>query len=106
MVMKKKSKGYRAGGKMKSKGYRAGGKMKTKMMRKGGKASGMTVAKLRSEAKKKGYKLVKSYWITYKATFHILNVGCVVSIPIITKLIMESFYMLWQSLLPRCRIDV
>ena len=60
MVMKKKSKGYRAGGKMKSKGYRAGGKMKTKMMRKGGKASGMSVAKLRSEAKKKGYKLVKS----------------------------------------------
>ena len=39
--------------------YRAGGKMKTKMMRKG-KASGMSVAKLRAEAKKKGYKLVKS----------------------------------------------
>ena len=48
---------------MKSKGYRNGGKiMKPKGMRGGGKvgAKKMTVAKLRSEAKKLGYTIKKS----------------------------------------------
>ena len=36
-VMKKKTKGYQAGGKMKAKGYMAGGKMKAKGMKAGGK---------------------------------------------------------------------
>ena len=49
MVMKKKSKGYAAGGRMKSKG-----------MRKGGKAKTMSLAQIRSAAKAKGYKLVKT----------------------------------------------
>ncbi len=61
MVMKKKSKGMRKGGRsMKSKGYAAGGRMKSKGMRKGGKAKTMTLAQIRAAAKKKGYKLVKS----------------------------------------------
>ena len=46
---------------MKKKGYRNGGMMmmKKKGMKKGGKV-GMTVAQLRTAAKKKGYKLVKA----------------------------------------------
>jgi len=36
-VMRKKTKGYQAGGKMKAKGYMAGGKMKAKGMKAGGK---------------------------------------------------------------------
>jgi len=35
--MRKKTKGYQAGGKMKAKGYMAGGKMKAKGMKAGGK---------------------------------------------------------------------
>ena len=44
-VMRKKTKGYQAGGKMKAKGYMAGGKMKAKGMAGGGKmkAKGMAV---------------------------------------------------------------
>jgi hypothetical protein len=61
MVMKKKSKGMRGGGRtMKSKGYAAGGRMKSKGMRNGGKAKTMTLAQIRSAAKAKGYKLVKT----------------------------------------------
>tara|TARA_R110002050_G_scaffold43674_1_gene104513 strand:- start:569 stop:754 length:186 start_codon:yes stop_codon:yes gene_type:complete len=61
MAMKKK--GYRSGGKVKrmNKGGAAGGK-KPMMMKKGGRAGGakkMTVAELRSAAKKMGYKLIK-----------------------------------------------
>jgi hypothetical protein len=50
-----------ARGGMKKKGYAYGGAtMKKKGMAKGGKAgSKMTLAKLRAEAKKLGYKLVK-----------------------------------------------
>ncbi len=61
---KMKSKGMARGGKtmMKSKGMKRGGKMmKSKGMAKGGKAGGaMTLASIRSAAKKKGYKLVKA----------------------------------------------
>ena len=60
MAMHKK-KGMARGG-MKKKGYARGGAtmMKKKGMAKGGKAgSKMTLAKLRAEAKKLGYKLVK-----------------------------------------------
>ena len=72
MAMKKK--GYRNGGKVKTKGYRGGGKVKKMMkggaaggkkpmmMKKGGRAGGakkMTVAQLRSAAKKMGYKVTK-----------------------------------------------
>ena len=55
-----KKKGMARGG-MKKKGYAYGGAtMKKKGMAKGGKAgSKMTLAKLRAEAKKLGYKLVK-----------------------------------------------
>ncbi len=56
-----KKKGMARGG-MKKKGYARGGAtmMKKKGMAKGGKAgSKMTLAKLRAEAKKLGYKLVK-----------------------------------------------
>ncbi len=62
MVMKKKSKGMRNGGRtMKSKGMRNGGRtMKSKGMRKGGKSKAMTLAQIRTAAKAKGYKLVKS----------------------------------------------
>ena len=59
---KMKKKGMARGG-MKKKGYARGGAtmmMKKKGMAKGGKAgSKMTLAKLRAEAKKLGYKLVK-----------------------------------------------
>ena len=60
---KMKKKGYRAGGaisprKMMAKGMRMGGKVKTKGMKKGGKV--MTLAAIRTAAKKKGYKLVKA----------------------------------------------
>ena len=56
----KKKKGYAKGGAMmKKKGYAKGGAMmKKKGMAKGG-ATKMTVTKLRAEAKKLGYKLVK-----------------------------------------------
>ena len=61
---KTKAKGMARGGKtmMKSKGMKRGGKMmKSKGMSKGGKAGGaMTLASIRSAAKKKGYKLVKA----------------------------------------------
>jgi hypothetical protein len=62
MAMKKK--GYRSGGKVKRmmKGGAAGGK-KPMMMKKGGRAGGakkMTVAELRSAAKKMGYKVTKA----------------------------------------------
>ena len=61
---KKKAKGMARGGKtmMKSKGMKRGGKMmKSKGMAKGGKRGGaMTLAAIRSAAKKKGYKLVKA----------------------------------------------
>jgi len=62
MAMKKK--GYRSGGKVKrmNKGGAAGGK-KPMMMKKGGRAGGakkMTVAELRSAAKKMGYKVTKA----------------------------------------------
>ena len=74
MAMKKK--GYRGGGKVKrmNKGGAAGGKVKRMnkggaaggkkpmMMKKGGRAGGakkMTVAQLRSAAKKMGYKVTK-----------------------------------------------
>ena len=74
MVMKKKSKGMRNGGRtmkskgmrnggrtMKSKGMRNGGRtMKSKGMRNGGKSKAMTLAQIRTAAKAKGYKLVKS----------------------------------------------
>ena len=61
MVMRKKSKGMRKGGRsMKSKGYAAGGRMKSKGMRKGGKSKAMTLAQIRTAAKAKGYKLVKA----------------------------------------------
>jgi hypothetical protein len=60
---KMKKKGYRAGGaisprKMMAKGMKMGGKVKTKGMKKGGKV--MTLAAIRTAAKKKGYKLVKA----------------------------------------------
>tara|TARA_R100000322_G_scaffold128531_1_gene84799 strand:- start:286 stop:477 length:192 start_codon:yes stop_codon:yes gene_type:complete len=63
--MRKKSKGMRNGGRtgrtMKSKGMRNGGRtMKSKGIRRGGKAKPMTLAQIRSAAKAKGYKLVKS----------------------------------------------
>jgi hypothetical protein len=46
---------------MKSKGMRNGGRtMKSKGMRKGGKSKAMTLAQIRTAAKAKGYKLVKS----------------------------------------------
>ena len=59
-----KKKGYRSGGKVKKmmKGGAAGGK-KPMMMKKGGRAGGakkMTVAELRSAAKKMGYKVTKA----------------------------------------------
>ena len=50
MVMRKKSKGMRNGGRT----------MKSKGMRKGGKSKAMTLAQIRSAAKAKGYKLVKA----------------------------------------------
>lgn len=50
MVMKKKSKGMRNGGRT----------MKSKGMRNGGKSKAMTLAQIRTAAKAKGYKLVKS----------------------------------------------
>ena len=58
---KMKKKGYRAGGaisprKMMAKGMKMGGKVKG--MKKGGKV--MTLAAIRTAAKKKGYKLVKA----------------------------------------------
>jgi hypothetical protein len=71
-----KKKGYKAGGKVKAKGMKMGGKVsprkmmakgmkmggkvKTKGMKKGGAVGGMTLAKIRSAAKSKGYKLVKN----------------------------------------------
>lgn len=60
MAMKKK--GYAAGGKVKKmmKGGAAGGMKRPRMMKKGGAAGGMTLAKLRSEAKKMGYKVTKA----------------------------------------------
>ena len=69
---KMKKKGYRAGGaisprKMMAKGMKMGGKVKTKGMKMGGKVKGMkkggkvmTLAAIRTAAKKKGYKLVKA----------------------------------------------
>ena len=54
--MMKKKKGYRNGGKIK--GMMMGGKVKTKGMKKGGAV--MSLAKIRSAAKSKGYKLVKA----------------------------------------------
>tara|TARA_R110000796_G_C14330825_1_gene409088 strand:- start:3 stop:191 length:189 start_codon:yes stop_codon:yes gene_type:complete len=60
MAMKKK--GYARGAmmKMKKKGMaRGGAMMKKKGYSKGGSAAGMTLAKIRSAAKSKGYKLVK-----------------------------------------------
>ncbi len=67
-----KKKGYKAGGKVKgmnfggkvsprkmmAKGMMMGGKVKTKGMKKGGAV--MSLAKIRSAAKTKGYKLVKA----------------------------------------------
>ena len=50
-----KKKGYKMGGKVKMK---RGGKVKTKGMKKGGAV--MSLAKIRSAAKSKGYKLVKA----------------------------------------------
>ena len=69
---KMKIKGYKAGGKVKgmnfggkvsprkmmAKGMMMGGKVKTKGMKKGGAV--MSLAKIRSAAKSKGYKLVKA----------------------------------------------
>ena len=69
---KMKKKGYKAGGKVKgmnfggkvsprkmmAKGMMMGGKVKTKGMKKGGAV--MSLAKIRSAAKSKGYKLVKA----------------------------------------------
>ena len=56
--MFKKTKGFANGGMgKKSKGYAKGG---MKGMRKGGAAQNMTLAQIRSQAKKKGYKLVKA----------------------------------------------
>tara|TARA_R100000742_G_C4275624_1_gene96210 strand:+ start:466 stop:639 length:174 start_codon:yes stop_codon:yes gene_type:complete len=57
--MFKKTKGFSNGGLKgkKSKGYAKGG---MKGMRKGGAAKSMTLAQIRSQAKKKGYKLVKA----------------------------------------------
>ena len=62
---KMKKKGYSRGGaamvsprKMMAKGMKMGGKVKTKGMKKGGKV--MTLAAIRTAAKKKGYKLVKA----------------------------------------------
>ena len=52
------AKGMKMGGKIKTKGMRMGGKVKTKGMKKGGKV--MTLAAIRTAAKKKGYKLVKA----------------------------------------------
>ena len=52
------AKGMKMGGKVKTKGMRMGGKVKTKGMKKGGKV--MTLAAIRTAAKKKGYKLVKA----------------------------------------------
>ena len=57
-VMRKKTKGYQAGGKMKAKGMARGGKMKSKGTARGG--ASMTLASIRSAAKLKGYKLVKA----------------------------------------------
>ena len=62
---KMKKKGYRAGGaisprKMMAKGMKMGGVIKKKGMKKGGAVGGMTLAKIRSAAKSKGYKLVKN----------------------------------------------
>jgi len=82
-VNKMKKKGYKAGGKVKAKGMKRGGKVKgmnfggkvspRKMMAKGMKMGGkvktkgmkkggavMSLAKIRSAAKSKGYKLVKN----------------------------------------------
>ena len=55
-----KSKGMARGGKMKLKGMARGGEMKSKGMAKGGASKGMTLAAIRSAAKRKGYKLVKA----------------------------------------------
>ena len=60
---KVKKKGYAMGGKvsprkMMAKGMKMGGKVKTKGMKKGGAV--MSLAKIRSAAKSKGYKLVKN----------------------------------------------
>ena len=60
---KVKKKGYAMGGKvsprkMMAKGMMMGGKVKTKGMKKGGAV--MSLAKIRSAAKSKGYKLVKA----------------------------------------------
>ena len=56
--MFKKTKGFSNGGSSKkSKGYAKGG---MKGMRKGGATKSMTLAQIRSQAKKKGYKLVKA----------------------------------------------
>ena len=62
---KMKKKGYSRGGaamvsprKMMAKGMMMGGKVKTKGMKKGGAV--MSLAKIRSAAKSKGYKLVKA----------------------------------------------
>ena len=62
---KMKKKGYSRGGaamvsprKMMAKGMKMGGKVKTKGMKKGGAV--MSLAKIRSAAKSKGYKLVKN----------------------------------------------
>jgi len=58
--MFKKTKGFKNGGMgKKSKGYSRGG-MKGKGMRKGGAPKSMTLAQIRAQAKKKGYKLVKA----------------------------------------------
>ena len=71
---KMKKKGYSRGGaamvsprKMMAKGMKMGGKVKTKGMKMGGKVKGMkkggkvmTLAAIRTAAKKKGYKLVKA----------------------------------------------
>ena len=60
---KVKTKGMRNGGRVKAKGMRNGGRVKAKGMRNGGKAGGakkMTVAQLRSAAKKMGYKVTKA----------------------------------------------
>tara|TARA_Y100001938_G_scaffold145677_1_gene222866 strand:- start:566 stop:874 length:309 start_codon:yes stop_codon:yes gene_type:complete len=62
---KVKAKGMKMGGKisprkMMAKGMKMGGKVKTKGMKKGGAVGGMTLAKIRSAAKSKGYKLVKA----------------------------------------------
>tara|TARA_B100000963_G_scaffold225882_1_gene197064 strand:- start:1424 stop:1687 length:264 start_codon:yes stop_codon:yes gene_type:complete len=75
---KVKTKGMRNGGRVKAKGMRNGGRVKAKGMRNGGKATNskktmmtkkgsraggakkMTVAQLRSAAKKMGYKVTKA----------------------------------------------